>query len=98
MSDRYRNNASAIPGTMCPRGAKSLHSEPFLPGGMLLCVMLGRHCQSFDSTRGLTVALDSSDPVFVLLLAPIASKTDGRCHATSSGVSRVELKAEKTTG
>src|SRR4029077_624233 len=52
VSEHYRNDASAIPGTMAAWCAKSLHSEQFLPKEMSLCVMWRRHCPSIDSAPG----------------------------------------------
>jgi len=86
--------------------AKSLHCEHFLPKEMSLCVMWRRHCPSIDSARGLTIALDSGLPVFVLMLAANLHRRvkgradciqdkDGCCGATCRGVrERLSLKAK----
>jgi hypothetical protein len=86
--------------------AKSLHSEHFLPEELSLCVTWRRHCPSIDSTWGLTTALDSGLPVFVLMLAANLDRAvkgradciqdkDGCCGATCRGVrERLSLKAK----
>src|SRR5260370_27342883 len=78
VSGHYRNDASAIPGTISAWCAKSLHSEHFLAEEMCLCVMWNRHCPSIDSAPGLTVALDSVRPRIVLMLAAESSPTGER--------------------
>jgi len=54
-----------------PSCAESPHSQYFLKRQMGLRVMWNRHCPSIDSAWGLTVALDSWRPVFVLMLGGV---------------------------
>ncbi len=106
MSEHYRNDASAIPGTISAWCAKSLHSEHFLPEEMCSCVMWRRHCPSIDSARGLAIALDPGLPVFALMLAAnlhrrvkgradCIQNKDGCYGATCRGIrERLSLKAK----